>query len=376
MKRNTIIVVLAFLWFYLSGCSQDIKVIAEPPTPLAYESYVKDELFAYSDYGLNDGIYYIDFFDNLKLMYWDGESEAPLFLSHTAFADDKPSNINDGISFNKYIEQIVLSNIVVNNNYVYSLYEYRSIDGQIKYTLNRFDQYGQNKTTIIEFDEAPYSFKIIDGLFYISFVDSQSSKLVIYDGKKEVEVLDIGLDSLDFLPSEEHIYYYSYDVLGNSIVKRLNLSSGVIEELLYRDILVFQSDDAHMSTYSLSAYANEVDHPEDIELMGHLYDLQSNEEIFSIAYEMINYFDDTYIYTSQVRDKQSYRIYNYDGELVKEIVPSDSLEVQTTVSNVFWQTDFSQIIRIFKGNIIARSSDGYIACNIESGQCNELQADQ
>lgn len=89
-----------------------------------------------------------------------------------------------------------------------------------------------------------------------------------------------------------------------------------------------------------------------------------------ISYCLVTYFDDQYIYTSQLSGMQKYRIYDLDAYLVKEIIPSQSIQIEeNNVPSINGETDFSVICRVIDNKIIAYNYTGPIECNTDTGQC-------
>ena len=98
-------------------------------------------------------------------------------------------------------------------------------------------------------------------------------------------------------------------------------------------------------------------------LVSHYRSLTDTKDIHIFTNELVTYFDDQYIYTSQLSGMQKYRIYDLDANLVKEIVPSQSIQ---TING---ETDFSVICRVIDNKIIAYNFTGPIECNTDTGQC-------
>ena len=71
---------------------------------------------------------------------------------------------------------------------------------------------------------------------------------------------------------------------------------------------------------------------------------------------------------------QKYRIYDLDAYLVKEIIPSQSIQIEENEKNNMPSingdgTDFSVICRVIDNKIIAYNFTGPIECNTDTGQC-------
>lgn len=68
---------------------------------------------------------------------------------------------------------------------------------------------------------------------------------------------------------------------------------------------------------------------------------------------------------------QKYRIYDLDANLIKEIIPSQSIQIEeNNESSISGDgTDFSVICRVIDNKIIAYNFTGPIECNTDTGQC-------
>lgn len=68
---------------------------------------------------------------------------------------------------------------------------------------------------------------------------------------------------------------------------------------------------------------------------------------------------------------QKYRIYDLDANLIKEIIPSQSIQIEeNNVPSINGdRNDFSVICRIIDNKIIAYNFTGPIECNNDTGQC-------
>lgn len=68
---------------------------------------------------------------------------------------------------------------------------------------------------------------------------------------------------------------------------------------------------------------------------------------------------------------QKYRIYDLDANLIKEIIPSQSIQIEeNNILSINGDgTDFSVICRVIDNKIIAYNYTGPIECNIDTGQC-------
>ena len=113
---------------------------------------------------------------------------------------------------------------------------------------------------------------------------------------------------------------------------------------------------------------------EDNTLVSHYRSLTDTKDIHIFTNELVTYFDDQYIYTSQLSGMQKYRIYDLDAYLVKEIIPSQSIQIEeNNVPSISGdKNDFSVICRVIDNKIIAYNLMGPIECNTDTGVCKYI----
>ena len=186
------------------------------------------------------------------------------------------------------------------------------------------------------------------------------------------EVREIDEDAyVDHLIADGNKIYYTTKNDNKPVLKYIDcedLSSNSID--IDFQTFIFENLEK-ISIYSCEYKESE----EDTIIHSSIVDLNTKETIFTIDNSIINYFDEDYIYTSSTNNKDvKYSLYDWNGNLVKEIIPSEELlGNEYNTNNMFWNTNGSQIIRIINGNIIASAtianSDHIYVCSIENGSC-------
>ena len=151
-----------------------------------------------------------------------------------------------------------------------------------------------------------------------------------------------------------------------------------MKKLTNDDAFLFAYEDKY-ATYSLNKYITEVDSPDEIILTSRIYDVNTNEVLFEIQDQVVNYFTNEYIYTSSLKEETMiFRKYDFNSNLVATITPSDSLETDREFSNMVWQTDFDQIIRIIDDSVISffikDDNMTYIQCQFDTNHCEIFYA--
>ena len=93
--------------------------------------------------------------------------------------------------------------------------------------------------------------------------------------------------------------------------------------------------------------------------------------MFGVDNAIIDYYDDENIYTTTLENKVKYRIYDWNGNLVDEIIPSETLGASDgAIPIAYHEMDYSSIVRVWNEQLIAyhinKSEIG--SSNIEMGK--------
>lgn len=101
--------------------------------------------------------------------------------------------------------------------------------------------------------------------------------------------------------------------------------------------------------------------------------------MFGLDNAIIDYYDDENIYTTTLENKVKYRIYDWDGNLVDEIIPSETLGASDGAFPIaYHEMDYSSIVRVWNGQLIAyhfnESEIELLSCNLETHACEFLKS--
>ena len=215
---------------------------------------------------------------------------------------------------------------------------------------------------LFKLDFQPYNtFTIRDNKVY--FIEDSSNKTIhifSLSGKEVKTLKDTYADS--FFISENKIYLRNGE-LGHFAY--LDENDGIVDLPIQDNEYVEIINDDYVSSIS---------YEDENTLISHYRSINDLQDIHRFTNEMITYFDDKYMYTSQVKGVQKYRIYDLNANLIQEIIPSNSIQSEeNSISSVYtWKSDFSVICRVIGDKIIAFNTNGPIECDRNTGTCRYL----
>ena len=115
---------------------------------------------------------------------------------------------------------------------------------------------------------------------------------------------------------------------------------------------------------------------EDLKVHTGINDITEGKELFGIDNSIIDYFDDSYIYTTSYDEEHTtYRIYDWNDNLIKEIRPYDTLGESElgAMPIALKNTEYSTIARIWNhqliGSCYGNQGMRIYSCDIDSGKC-------
>ncbi len=306
----------------------------------------------------DNGFYYLD--DDITLHYYNLDGSSDVSLGTLDEQTKEYSNLYCGTTIHLYDQKIV---------YISS---YFNDEGNQYQNLIVQDLDGSNRTTLLSFQYTVTQFVINDN--YVITTESKedgTSEIHIhsFDGKEKTsysENSNIG----GLIADGKNIFYSLYEN-EKYILKKLNLDDFTIDINDIRNNVFVYEDDDKISTYQIH---------EDQSITSYIYLLDHlDTSIIEIENEIINYFDEEYIYTSTTSSSNMiYHIYDWNGQMYKEIIPANQiLNEDCSVTNMFWEADATQIIRIVSGNVIGNTTiqgkDQFFKCDIENGTCSFLK---
>lgn len=372
MKKILIFIVLMLL----AGCTHN--KIAVDRIDLKHENNIT-MLPPFSFTGKDDKFYYKSTYG--ELYYYDKDFNA-LDLGSLFYFDDKKKDglSSEEINVEKYVDE-GLEDIYYYDSKLYFMSYRRTLEKEESYMLNAIDEKGEGRKVLLSLDYYPHSFIIQNGyLIVLETTESFEQKVHIYDQRlKEVKVIEPqGFINRLFVEGDN---VYLIDGVsekgrkGNLILNLKDLS--VTSQFLQNnELLVFARDNTY-AVRDLDKLFNEVDDPMDITHHSRIYEKETNNIIFEVKNELIGYYDDEYIYTATLNTPNTkFRVYDYNKNLIKEIIPSQSLLREPKIEVIFVRQDFDFIYRIFNNHIITGARNGasfeIVSCSIDTGKCEVI----
>lgn len=357
----------------LIGCStfrSSKKLSPDTVRPIDQASYNTNAFLACS----KDALFYLGAKDEIFAFDFDGNN---IKIGSVNFKDDKLVGFNDTeTKAERYTELGGFgAGILYFDNKI--LYEstYYSVDGQTKEHLNVLDPTTNQFENIVEFDYYPSYFAAQKDTIAVaeSMESNPNGTVYFYNlNGKERKVMDFDADVVRIV-GEWDSFLVGCD--GGSVY-RVDLDTLEKEEILHDDVAyVYIYEDM----YSYYEIANRDVAPKEYEIHAGIKDRKSDKERFSLEDLIIDYFDASYIYTTKLEEKARYQIYDWDGNMVKEIVLSDELGPSPNGSMpvALQYMDYSSIARVWNNQLIGyRYGNGgleYFACDVDTGSCKFLE---
>ncbi|MBQ7992921.1 MAG: hypothetical protein IJ252_07820 [Solobacterium sp.] len=365
------IIMIILLSLFLGGCKSENSLneadYLDPADQNSYENYPV--------YTYEGGLFWLR--NNSELMYIEG-ADHPVFVSDINFNDDIPESEKPVAE--KYSEAITGSGIYVYGDNIIYISRYTNAEGAASFRMMAMAIDGSKRQEIMNFDYEPLSFIIQDNLILTSEQCTDLTCAIhVYDIKgSELKKISGSWMPYHFFADGMNIYYceMSYDTEKVSVMK-MDLHDFSVTELLKNEVFVYEKNQL-ISVYSLSSpYSPELD-PYSVITTSKLVDTESDETVFVVTDQIINYFDDKYIYCSSIKEEHAiYSIYDFDGHLIKEIIPGEQIDIGRYYPGLF-ATDCSQIIRIIDKDIISMTTDKetgreiIISCDTDTGKCRVI----
>lgn len=349
MKKVLTVLMLVPL---LVGCSKELEI---------HDSISEEDQVVYHPLPIakyKDG-YYIQ--DNNTLYYVE-ENKSTL-INYCYFRDDQFLEGNHG-TYKRYDSYIIAEmGFYVLDDAIYTLASYMNVEGETWDSFVQMSLDGKELKELFKLDFQPYSnFTIHNNKVYmIEDTSHKTIHILSLSGKELKTIKDTYADS--FFISGNKIYLRNAEFGHFSC---LDENDGIINLPVKDNEYIEMINNDHVSSISYEDNTFNT-------LFSHYRSLTDTKDIHIFTNELVTYFDDQYIYTSQLSGMQKYRIYDLDANLIKEIIPSQSIQIEENEENnirsINGETDFSVICRVIDNKIIAYNFTGPIECNIDTGQC-------
>lgn len=360
---------------FLSGCDiqkeHHANISEDIVSPIQQASFCRNVFAAVSD----EAMYYQ--IEGGKLFALDKKGNN-IQIGTMNFVDDKEAGSSrDGIPAPKRYSDIAgtgVGMLYFDRKIIYES-EYFTVDGQMRNRLNAYDPTNNQFQTILEFDFQPAYFTLQKDVIAVAETIASSREGIVHFfdlNGNEKKVIKFGSDVVNITSNGNDIiincvgYLYSVDIdtlEQRTLVQRENTA------------FVYVNDNTY-SYYSIDAEELEKEIPQ---VHSGIIDNSRNTELFGVDNAIIDYYDDENIYTTTLENKVKYRIYDWNGNLVDEIIPSETLGASDgAIPTAYLEMDYSNIVRVWNEQLIAyhfhESEIELLSCSLKTHACEFLKS--
>lgn len=361
--------------FFLSGCDiqkeHHANISEDIVSPIQQASFCTNVFAAVSD----EAMYYQ--IKGGKLFALDKKGNN-IQIGTMNFVDDKETGSSrDGIPAPKRYSNIAgtgVGMLYFDRKIIYES-EYFTVDGQMRNRLNAYDPTNNQFQTILEFDFQPAYFTLQKDVIAVAETIASSREGIVHFfdlNGNEKKVIKFGSDVVNITSNGNDIiincvgYLYSVDIdtlEQRTLVQRENTA------------FVYVNDNTY-SYYSIDAEELKKEIPQ---VHSGIIDNSRNTELFGVDNAIINYYDDENIYTTTLENKVKYRIYDWNGNLVDEIIPSETLGASDgAIPTAYLEMDYSNIVRVWNEQLIAyhfhELEIELLSCSLKTHACEFLKS--
>lgn len=349
---------------FLSGCDiqkeHHANISEDIVSPIQQASFCTNMFAAVSD----EAMYYQ--IKGGKLFALDKKGNN-IQIGTMNFVDDKETGSSrDGIPAPKRYSDIAgtgVGMLYFDRKIIYES-EYFTVDGQMRNRLNAYDPTNNQFQTILEFDFQPSYFTLQKDVIAVAETIASSREGIVHFfdlNGNEKKVIKFGSDVVNITSNGNDIIIYCVGYLYGVDIDTLEQRTLVQRE---NTAFVYVNDNTY-SYYSIDAEELKKEIP------------QVHSGIIDNA--IIDYYDDENIYTTTLENKVKYRIYDWNGNLVDEIIPSETLGASDgAIPIAYHEMDYSSIVRVWNGQLIAyhinKSEIELLSCNLETHACEFLKS--
>ena len=327
-----------------------------------------------------NGFFYMDEYSSL---YFAENGLTPVPVSEMKFIDDKPAGMQD--RFERYMDEFArTSPLFFFGQHLLYISQYTSAEGVQDFKLIAMEPNGKKRKAIIDFDYAPVSFIVQNDQIIVYEYTTENVQentgciLHIYDlaGKEKKTIHTEGI-IYHLTVSGSDLYFSMSDAVGTESLMCMDLSSFEIRTV--RTNASYQTvsgSDAAFRQLS-KPYSPDTDLYE-IVWKSYIENMKTGERLFETEDELIEYFDDQFIYCSTVKEaERKYRVYRRDGSLYTEFTPAEQLSLPCRPFGPYG-TSCSEILGVVNGHLIGLSLNAesgaymYFTCDIETGECQRI----
>lgn len=373
-KLYNFLIYLIVSVLFLSGCDiqkeHHANISEDIVSPFQQASFCKNVFAAVSD----EAMYYQ--IEGGKLFALDKKGNN-IQIGTMNFVDDKETGSSrDGIPAPKRYSDIAgtgVGMLYFDRKIIYES-EYFTVDGQMRNRLNAYDPTNNQFQTILEFDFQPAYFTLQKDVIAVAETIASSREGIVHFfdlNGNEKKVIKFGSD-VNITSNGNDIIIYCIGYLYGVDIDTLEQRTLVQRE---NTAFVYVNDNTY-SYYSIDAEELKKEIPQ---VHSGIIDNSRNTELFGVDNAIINYYDDENIYTTTLENKVKYRIYDWNGNLVDEIIPSETLGASDgAIPTAYLEMDYSNIVRVWNEQLIAyhfhESEIELLSCSLKTHACEFLKS--
>lgn len=374
-KLYNFLIYLIVSVLFLSGCDiqkeHHANISEDIVSPFQQASFCKNVFAAVSD----EAMYYQ--IEGGKLFALDKKGNN-IQIGTMNFVDDKETGSSrDGIPAPKRYSDIAgtgVGMLYFDRKIIYES-EYFTVDGQMRNRLNAYDPTNNQFQTILEFDFQPAYFTLQKDVIAVAETIASSREGIVHFfdlNGNEKKVIKFGSDVVNITSNGNDIIIYCIGYLYGVDIDTLEQRTLVQRE---NTAFVYVNDNTY-SYYSIDAEELKKEIPQ---VHSGIIDNSRNTELFGVDNAIINYYDDENIYTTTLENKVKYRIYDWNGNLVDEIIPSETLGASDgAIPTAYLEMDYSNIVRVWNEQLIAyhfhESEIELLSCSLKTHACEFLKS--
>ena len=373
-KLYNFLIYLIVSVLFLSGCDiqkeHHANISEDIVSPFQQASFCKNVFAAVSD----EAMYYQ--IEGGKLFALDKKGNN-IQIGTMNFVDDKEAGSSrDGIPAPKRYSDIAgtgVGMLYFDRKIIYES-EYFTVDGQMRNRLNAYDPSNNQFQTILEFDFQPSYFTLQKGVIAVAETIASSREGIVHFfdlNGNEKKVIKFGSDVVNITNNGNDIIIYCVGYLYGVDIDTLEQRTLVQRE---NTAFVYVNDNTY-SYYSIDAEELKKEIPQ---VHSGIIDNSRNTELFGVDNAIIDYYDEN-IYTTTLENKVKYRIYDWNGNLVDEIIPSETLGASDgAIPTAYLEMDYSNIVRVWNEQLIAyhfhESEIELLSCSLKTHACEFLKS--
>ena len=374
-KLYNFLICLIVSVLFLSGCDMQkehhANISEDIVSPIQQSSFSTNIFAAVSD----EAMYYQ--IEGGKLFALDKKGNN-IQIGTMNFVDDKETGSSrDGIPAPKRYSDIAGTGVgmLYFDRKIFYESEYFTVDGQMRYHLNAYDPSNNHFQTILEFDFQPAYFTLQKGVIAVAETIASSREGIVHFfdlNGNEKKVIKFGSDVVNITSNGNDIIIYCIGYLYGVDIDTLEQRTLVQRE---NTAFVYVNDNTY-SYYSIDAEELKKEIPQ---VHSGIIDNLSDTELFGLDNAIIDYYDDENIYTTTLENKVKYRIYDWNGNLVDEIIPSETLGASDgAIPTAYLEMDYSNIVRVWNEQLIAyhfhESEIELLSCSLKTHACEFLKS--